>query len=106
MLNHFANNEFEKLLGKIRIEIGLICQLAQAGDLLAGVAGQGRTKQWMRETTLAGLPATQALFTNAEEVLVAWVLPTGGRPPRAVTVTPVRRTAASASPVVPSIPSS
>ncbi len=56
------------------------CQGADcARDLLAGVAGQGRTKQWMRQTTLAGLPATQALFTNAEEVLVAWVLPSGGR---------------------------
>lgn len=56
------------------------CQAAAcASDLLRGVAGQGRTQQWMRQVTVAGSEATQALFTNAEEVLVAWVLPSGGR---------------------------
>ncbi|MEM7159694.1 MAG: transglutaminase family protein [Myxococcota bacterium] len=54
---------------------GEIC----AADLLEQLAGSGRTLQWMRETTLVGLPATQAMFTSPEEVLVAWVLPSGGR---------------------------
>lgn len=56
------------------------CQgAACAGDLLSGLAGQGRTQQWSRQVTMTGVEATQAMFTNAEEVLVAWVLPTGGR---------------------------
>jgi len=56
------------------------CQgIACANDLLQGLAGQGRTQQWMRQVVLSGSEATQALFTNAEEVLVAWVLPSGGR---------------------------
>lgn len=56
------------------------CQgAACATDLLQGVAGQGRTQQWIRQVTMAGSEATQAVFTNAEEVLVAWVLPSGGR---------------------------
>ena len=48
-------------------------------DLIEDLGGSGRTQQWMRETTLAGLPAMQAMFTSPEEVLVAWVLPSGGR---------------------------
>lgn len=56
------------------------CQgAACANDLAQGLVGQGRTQQWTRQVTLAGSEATQAVFTNAEEVLVAWVLPSGGR---------------------------
>ncbi len=50
-----------------------------ARDLLAGIAGGGRTRHWMRQTPLAGAQATQAMFTNSDEVLVAWVIPSGGR---------------------------
>ncbi|MCB9716861.1 MAG: transglutaminase domain-containing protein [Myxococcales bacterium] len=62
-----------------------------ARDLLDGVGGEGRTRQWSRQTTLAGVEATQALFTNAEEVLVAWVLPSGGRIFTLVVAAPVER---------------
>lgn len=56
------------------------CQGADcARDLVKSLTAQGRTRQWMRPTTVGGQPATQLLFTDAEEVLVAWVLPTGGR---------------------------
>lgn len=56
------------------------CQgAACASDLARGLVGQGRTQQWTRQVTLSGSEATEAVFTNAEEVLVAWVLPSGGR---------------------------
>ncbi|MCH9688748.1 MAG: lasso peptide biosynthesis protein [Deltaproteobacteria bacterium] len=71
------------------------CQGADcARDLLAGLAGGGRTRQWIRQTRLAGAEATQALFTNAEEVLVAWVLPSGGRVFTVAMAAPVDRFAA------------
>lgn len=64
---------------------------ACASDLLRGIAGQGRTQQWMREVTLAGTSATQALFTNAEEILVAWVVPSGGRVFTVAVAAPIER---------------
>ncbi|MEX1362837.1 MAG: tetratricopeptide repeat protein, partial [Nannocystaceae bacterium] len=68
------------------------CQGAEcASDLLEGLAGAGRTRQWTRQTRLAGGDATQALFSNAEEILVTWVLPSGGRVFTLVVAAPVDR---------------
>ncbi|MCX4241226.1 transglutaminase-like domain-containing protein [Paraliomyxa miuraensis] len=68
------------------------CQGADcARDILDAFGGQGRTKQWMRQTTLAGLEATQILLTNTEEVAVMWVLPSGGRVFSLVMAAPLAR---------------
>lgn len=48
MLNDFLNDEIQKLLGKIRVEIGPVCQILETRDLTFLTRGVGWGQVMMR----------------------------------------------------------